>query len=183
MNINLKDTNTQLLVLIALTVVAGIMFFFYVIQPVNLETESLRQNIGQLQAQIDQLRAMERKLPQYKRELATLQARLNELKIVLPDEKETTEIIRQVQQFALSSQVHLKTFRPQKMVPKDMYDEWPIQMEIEGFYNSLGAFFDKVAKHSRILNVNNLNIKRIPNSEEARKTLTASCTTTTFVLK
>jgi type IV pilus assembly protein PilO len=183
MNINLKDTNTQLLVLIGLTLAAGFVFYLYVIQPVYAETEGMKQEVAKLQTQIEQFRAMERKLPQYKRELTILQNRLNELKIVLPDEKETTEIIRQVQQFAISSQVRLKAFRPQKMVPKDVYDEWPIQMEFEGFYNSLGAFFDKVAKHSRILNVSNLNIKRIPNSEEVRKTLTASCTTTTFVLK
>jgi len=129
------------------------------------------------------LRAIKAKQPQYRQELAVLQKRLDALKIALPDEKETAEIIRQVQLFAVSSQVRLKTFRPQNVIAKDMYNEWPIQMEFEGFYNSLGAFFDKVARHARILNVGNLSIRRIPNSEEVRKTLTASCTTTTFVLK
>ncbi len=183
MNINLRDPQTQVWVLLGLLLAAAFLVYLYILQPIMTETEAMKQQIVTLQGQINQLQAIERKLPQYKRELALQEQRLAELKTALPDEKETAEIIKQVQQFAVGSRVRLKAFRPQNVVPKDLYTEWPIQMEFDGFYNSVGLFFEKIAKHSRILNVNNLTIRRIANSDDPQKTLTATCTTTTFVLK
>lgn len=183
MNINLRDPQAQIWVLLLLLVGAAVIVYMYIMQPIFEETEKMRQEIAGLQNQINQLQAIERKLPQYKRELVVQESRLNELKAALPDEKETAEIIQKVQQFAIASRIHLKSFRPQNIIPKDLYTEWPIQMEFEGFYNSVGTFFEKIAKHSRILNVTNLTIKRIAGSEDPQKTLSVTCTATTFVLK
>jgi Tfp pilus assembly protein PilO len=183
MNINLRDPQTQVWVLLGLLLAAAGLVYLYILQPILTDTEKMRQEIVSLQGQINQLQAIERKLPQYIRELNLQEQRLAELKTALPDEKETAEIIKQVQQFAIAARVHLKAFRPQNVIPKDLFTEWPIQMEFDGFYNSLGIFFEKIAKHSRILNVSNLTIRRINNSEDPQKTLTATCITTTFVLK
>ena len=51
---------------------------------------------------------------------------------------------------------------------------------MEGSYHSLGVFFDKLSKFSRIVNVSDVKInenkKQLPN-----QTITATCLATTFV--
>jgi type IV pilus assembly protein PilO len=183
MAFSLRDQGSQaLLFLIVLGIGAGIAYYAFLL-PMQQEIEQATQQSVQLQAQIEQMQAIERKLPQYIREIEVQKKRLEQLKSSLPDEKETATIIRRVQGFAVSSSIIIRTFRPQESAQRDFYTEWPIQMEFNGSYHSLGLFFEKISRYARIINVTNLNIKRIPDSEDASQTLTASCTSTTFVYR
>jgi Tfp pilus assembly protein PilO len=56
-------------------------------------------------------------------------------------------------------------------------------MEVQGCYNALGSFFEKVSRATRIINVENISIKGINNSTDSSSTLTATCTATTFVFR
>lgn len=161
---------------------AGLVYFV-LLRPLQSEIDQAIQQNLELQAQIDQMQAVERKLPQYVREIEAQKRHLEELKAALPDAKETADIIRRVQDYAVTSNIRVKSFRPQDTVNREFFTEWPIQMEFDGSYHNLGAFFEKISRHSRIINVTNLNIKRIPDSEDTYRTLSASCTATTFVYK
>lgn len=183
MAFSLRDQGSQsLLFLIVLGIGAGIAYYV-LLRPMQLEIDQATQQSAALQAQIDQMQAVERKLPQYIREIERQKKRLDELKSALPDEKETAAIIRRVQAFAVSSNIQIKTFRPQEIAQREFYTEWPIQMEFDGSFHSLGMFFEKISRHSRVINVMNLNIKRIPDSVDSSTTLNASCTSTTFVYR
>jgi Tfp pilus assembly protein PilO len=54
-------------------------------------------------------------------------------------------------------------------------------MSLEGSYNNLGLFFQRVANFQRIINVDNIEIKVLSNPDPDR-TISATCTATTFVL-
>ena len=68
-------------------------------------------------------------------------------------------------------------------MPKAFYSDWPILMQVEGSYNALGHFFEKVSAATRIINVPNISIKGIDGSTDFNRTLTATCTATTFVFR
>ena len=183
MAFSLRNQSSQVvLFLIVLGIGAGIAYYAFLL-PMQQEIDQAAQQSVELQAQIDQMQAVERKLPQYIREIEAQKRRLEELKAALPDEKETATIIRRIQGFAVSSNIKIRTFRPQESAQRDFFTEWPIQMEFDGSYHNLGLFFEKISRYARVINVTNLNIKRIPDSEEASRTLSASCTSTTFVYR
>jgi Tfp pilus assembly protein PilO len=56
-------------------------------------------------------------------------------------------------------------------------------MEVQGSYNALGAFFEKIGLFTRVINVDNIGVKNIEGSVDPARTLTSSCTATTFVYR
>jgi Tfp pilus assembly protein PilO len=62
-----------------------------------------------------------------------------------------------------------------------MHAEWPISLELEGTYHSLGMFLDRVSKFPRIINVGALVITQ-QDPPTSTVTMKINCTATTFVL-
>ena len=48
-------------------------------------------------------------------------------------------------------------------------------------YNNLGLFFEKIARFRRIINVDNIQIQGLPSATDPSRTISATCTATTFV--
>ncbi|MCK7510702.1 MAG: type 4a pilus biogenesis protein PilO [Desulfobacterales bacterium] len=51
-------------------------------------------------------------------------------------------------------------FEPKAETKQEFYAEIPVAMNIRGDYHNLAVFFDKVARLSRIVNINNITINR-----------------------
>lgn len=166
------------IVLVALSAV----FYTYYLSPIKLDIARLDAEIQNLDIQVKKGQAVERKLPEFKSEIERLRLRLESLRKILPEAKETPDLVRKLQNFAELSSLKIKKFTPQPTVAHDFYLDWPIQMEVEGSYPNLGAFFEKVGNYVRIINVSSISISAIANSADANRTLTATCTATTFIL-
>jgi type IV pilus assembly protein PilO len=119
-------------------------------------------------------------MAKFKEEVAQLDRKLETLRLLLPPRKETPDLMRKVQNLATQSSLTIKKFTPASTVAKDFYEEWPISVDVEGTYHSLGMFFDKVGRLPRLVNVGNLKI-RAQSKQTAASTITASCIATTFV--
>lgn len=183
MAISLRDQTSQVLLFIIVLSLGGGLVYTFLLKPMQDEIDTANQQSREMQAQIQQMQAVERKLPQYKREIEDQKKHLEELKAALPDAKETAAVIRQVQEYAVASSIRIRSFRPQETIAREFYTEWPIQMEFDGSYHHLGSFFEKISRHSRVINVTNLSIKRVPDSLDPGRTINSSCTATTFVYK
>ena len=71
------------------------------------------------------------------RRSAELEARLNNLKAVLPEEKDAADLLRRMQTVATQSNLTIKSFKPAPTVTKQLHAEWPINLELEGTYHNL----------------------------------------------
>ena len=177
----IADLPQQQQILLAILAVGGLGFFwFYMISDVSAEISSLEDSTVQLTAEVEAARAVTAKLPQFEAEVGELEAQLAELKQVLPGEKETAEIVRRVEELAVESDLSIRSFTPQATVRYEFYEDWPIRMSLEGSYNNLGLFFQRVANFQRIINVSNIEIRALSNPDPDR-TISATCTATTFV--
>jgi len=171
---------------IVLLVVAGALcgaFYYFVLQKPIAECKTLQTEVNKLQVSVGQGKAIESQLEQFKTELAQLELRLKELRKILPPEKETPIVLRSIQQMAASSNLKILKFTPQPLKAHDFYVDWPIQIQVEGNYNGLGYFFEKISRYTRIINADNIAIKGIDKSTDRDRTLSASCTATTFVFQ
>jgi type IV pilus assembly protein PilO len=175
--------SAQIAIFAALVACLAVLFYMYYLKDLVKERNRLEQEIARLEISVAQGTAIESQLNQFKQELVQLEDRLAVLRSILPAQKETPAVLRSVQQMAASSSLKILKFIPQPVINRDFYSDWPITIEVEGNYNGLGTFFDKVGKATRIIDVDSISVRGIENSMEASRTLSASCTATTFVFR
>jgi type IV pilus assembly protein PilO len=145
------------------------------------EVESQRARLATLRADIDRGVNTARRLPEFRQQVTDLERRLDELKNILPDQRDAQDILRRVHTLASQSNLKILAFNPKSSTKKTMHEEWPIEMQIEGTYHDLGFFFDRIARFPRIINVGDVNI-RAREQQSSTSTITARYTAMTFVL-
>lgn len=166
---------------VALGMAGAAVFWNFYAQPAQASIELRRGELAGIQAEIERGRATARRLPQFRQEIATLEAQLEQLRAVLPEEQDVADLLRRVQGMATQSNLTIRGFTPQAVAKKQIHMEWPIGLKLEGRYHDLGAFLERVSKFPRIIHVNNIKIKGLPPASGAA-TIAAECTATTFVL-
>jgi type IV pilus assembly protein PilO len=156
-------------------------FVYYYEWPAREEFTARQTQLAGLRKDVAMGVATARKLPEFRSQVGDLQGRLDNLKAVLPEEKDAADLLRRMQTVATQSNLTIKSFRPAPTVTKQLHAEWPINLELDGTYHNLAIFFDRIGKFTRIVNISELAVKG-KDKPEANSTITASCVATTFVL-
>jgi type IV pilus assembly protein PilO len=169
----------------AFVVVSGLAVFgfwkFYVAET-QADIDARQTRLTALRADIAKGVATARRLPQFQSEVAELERRLENLRAVLPEQKDVADILRRVQGLATQSSLTLQRFTPQPPAQEAMYAALPFKLRAEGTYHNLGQFFDRISKFPRIINVGDMTIKaRQPQEPDA--SIEAEFVATTFVLQ
>jgi len=168
-------------VFLAVSVLLVGAFYQWWVVPMQTEMTEREQKLAGMRTDINRGLATARQLPEFRRQVATYEARLDSLKAVLPEQKDVGDLLRRIQTLATQANLQIKGFKPAPIVTKQMHAEWPINLELDGTYHNLGRFFDQVGKFSRIINVSSIHI-RAKDKPVAESTITAECVATTFVL-
>jgi type IV pilus assembly protein PilO len=164
-----------------LSLLAAGAFYQLVAKEKMAAIEGQRKQLVTLQAEITRGLATAKRLPEFRKEVGMLEAQLDRLRAVLPEEQDVADLLRRVQAMATQSNLAIRGFTPQTVSRKQLHAEWPIGLKLEGTYHDLGAFLERVSKFPRIINVGNIKIKA-RDSQSAAATVDAECTATTFVL-
>jgi type IV pilus assembly protein PilO len=143
--------------------------------------EQRRGQLTKLQQEINRGLATAKRLPEFRREVASLESQLDRLRAVLPEEQDVAELLRRVQAMATQSNLAILGFTPKAVSKKQLHAEWPIGLKLEGNYHDLGSFLERVSKFPRIINVGDIKIEARA-GQNPGSTITAECTATTFVL-
>jgi len=159
---------------------AGAFYYFYEM-PRQAAMVVRARELSTIRGRISQGQATARQLPEFRKQIQDLEARLEALKPILPDERDVGDLLRRVQTLATQSNLQIRGFRPQAISTKEMHAEWPISLVLEGNYHNLGLFLDRVSKFPRIINIGGLvmTAKEAPSGTD---TMDITCTATTFVL-
>jgi type IV pilus assembly protein PilO len=158
------------------------LLWYQVLTPIQTEIESKNSTLSGLKLTIAKSEAQQKVLAQLKKDSLALQAKLDMLKLVLPLEKETDQVLRSVQQAASSSALRIMRvgFRP--IIDHEVYTEWPIDMQVIGTYHNIGTFLDKIRNLPRIVNVAGMRIQgRAPQGDDS--SVNATYVATTFVYR
>lgn len=158
---------------------AGAFWNFYA-RDVQENIDAREAQLAKLRTDIDRGLQTARRLPEFRREVGQLEAQLERLRAVLPEEQDVADLLRRVQAMATQSRLTIRGFTPQAVTKRQMHAEWPIGLQLEGTYHDLGMFLERVSKFPRIINVGDIHIKAETRPDGS--TITAECTATTFVL-
>jgi type IV pilus assembly protein PilO len=169
----------------AFVVVSGLAVFgfwkFYVAE-MQGEIEARQTRLSVLRQDVAKGVATARRLPEFQAQVTELERKLENLRAVLPEQKDVADILRRVQGLATQSSLYIQRFTPQDQKQQTLYAELPYKLTAEGTFHNLGYFFDRVSKFPRIINVSEITIKP-RQSQEPDKTVIAECIATTFVLQ
>jgi len=137
-----------------------------------------KDELAKLQDKINQGRAAERRLPQLREEVRRIELDLQRLIQILPTLRNTEELLKKIDALVRQGDFFLKRFAPRGYVNKEFYAEWPIDIALDGTYHNLALFFARVARFSRIINVDDL----VMTSAQAQgRTLAANFILKTFI--
>jgi type IV pilus assembly protein PilO len=183
MAITLDDKPKWVGLLVGLLLAGGVLFGveYLWVKDIKAEIREADTKIGELEEKIQQGRAAERKLPQFREEVKRLELELEKLRRILPSTRNTEEIIKKVKSLVDQGEFTLRrlSFPPVNLNSTDPYTEWPISVAVDGRYHDLAILFNRLGNFSRIMNVENIVIRATANQET--KTVTADFVAKTFV--
>lgn len=171
----------QLAIFVVLSVAVVGAYYYFIEMPARAEIETQQQELDSIRGRINRGLATARQLPEFRKEVDQLQARLDNLRPIIPDEKDAADLLRRIQTLAVQSNLTIRGFKPQPVTTRSMHAEWPITLQLEGTYHNLGMFLDRVSKFPRLINVGMLDIKG-RDKPSADTSIDVTCTATTFVL-
>jgi type IV pilus assembly protein PilO len=171
----------QLGAFVALAVGGVGAFYYYIEMPMRADMASRESQLKSLQADVARGVATSKQLPEFQAEVSDLEARLESLSAVLPEEKDAADLLRRMQTVATQSNLTIRSFKPAPTVTQQLHAEWPIQLELDGTYHNLAIFFDRVGKFTRIVNISGVDV-RAKTQPQPDSTISATCVATTFVL-
>lgn len=181
LNLNKLPWYGQVGLFVALSLAGVGVFYYFYVMPAQADMAVRQQQLDALRVDITKGMMTATKLSEFKAQVSDLEARLESLKAVLPEQKDVADLLRRIQTLATQSNLTIRGFKPAPTVTKQLHAEWPIALQLDGTYHNLGMFFDRVSKFSRIINVNNITI-RAKDKPEPNSTISAECVATTFVL-
>ncbi len=143
------------------------------------------ESISKLSAKLDQL---EKKLQVAKKNAADLkkfQAKMNEAEAQfkmamkkLPEKEEIPSLLASISNSGQQVGLEFLLFEPKPEKKKEFYAEIPVAMNIKGDYHNLALFFDQVARLSRIVNIQNIQMS--PGKGKGNRDLNARCMAVTY---
>jgi len=151
------------------------------VKDIKTKISSTDREIGELEEKIQQGRAAERKLPQFREEVKRLELELEKLRRILPSQRNTEEIIKKLKALVDEGDFTLLnlTFPPLAQSSSDPYVEWPVSVGVNGRYHDLAILFNRLGNFSRIMNVENIHIGALGSQET--KTISSTFVAKTFV--
>ena len=166
-------------------VIASALFYFghwQLIAPKKVKIADLNRERESLIAEINKGETLKARSIEFEAELKRLENQLDSLKKILPETEEVADLYSRIQQEGTELGLSIVQFRPGAHVPKEFYEEWPINISLNGSYHTLAKFFERLGKLYRIINVNDVTLRTFTRPGSS-VTLTAACVATTFIYR
>src|SRR5215470_14632509 len=182
----------QGLVALAIAIVLLMVGLFLPFSPIAQQRSAVDQAVQtrtKLNQEVTQLQVYKQRYGELKQQMDALSKQLDTLKTIVPEEKEVDEFIRQVQGAASASNVQLRRFTSQNIVPKEYHYEMPFEVQADGPYFNMLDFFSRLSRLSRIINVGDIQFDDPAQGKETKypmrpgTTVTGIFTVTTFFTK
>ena len=157
-------------VALALGVYAG--FWYFVTRGTRQETKDLAGKIEVLKKQNVEAQIASQRLNEFRTQYKNKQQEMDELRALLPEQRELTNVLQGIQDRAKASSLQVRKFTPKDEVQQDFYSGKKIDVAVQSSFSGLRQFFDQMAKYQRIVSITNFEIKQM-DKQMANKTVEA----------
>ncbi len=171
------------LYLLAGVAVGGVLtlYVWLLAWPMWEQRGALQADLQRLETDLNQKKAIAANRPKLEADIKALQSQLEAVLVRLPEEKDIPRLLTQVNTLGQQNGLEFLLFRPGTPSKKGFYAEVPIDMRVEGQYHSLGAFFDRVSKLERIVNISDIKVSPLSaQQQKPDRSVVADMKATTF---
>jgi len=168
--------------LTAFAVLAGILyagFWYFVTRGTRSETLAMQTEIAQLLPKNAQAQIASQRLNDFRAIYKAREEEYDELKALLPEQRELTMVLQGLQDRAKNNGLTLTRFNPGMDVQQDNYSGKKIEVNVTSSFAALRAFFEQLAHYQRIVSVTNFELKQLEN-QQAGKTVNAKFDLTAY---
>ena len=169
----------KIIILAAINVVIIGLFYWFLIGPKYAQINGLEEQDQNLQVKLTENRIIAADIPKYRKDKEDMEALLNAAVAQLPNEKEIPDLIESISRAGEKSGLKILLFRPGKEVGRGFYAEVPVNMSVEGRFESLYEFSAKVGNLPRIVNMESMSITSLGHKNRV-PVLRANFVATTF---
>ncbi|MCA1591551.1 MAG: type 4a pilus biogenesis protein PilO [Acidobacteria bacterium] len=148
-------------------VVAGLLyasFWYFVTSGTRAETKDIEEQVVKLQQDNARAQIASQRLSEFKQSYARVQADYDDLKALLPEQRELTTVLSGIQDRA-RGHLSVRRFTPKDDVQQDFYSGKPIEIEVAGTYNNVGQFFAQMASYQRIVSITDFKILKLSDTQ------------------
>jgi type IV pilus assembly protein PilO len=136
------------------------------------EVQTLNDKVALLKTQNEAAKVATQRINEFRSLYALKAAEYDELKVLLPEEREITNVLQGLQDSASQSRLIVMRFSPRDDSQQEFIMAKPVEIEVDSNFNNLRAFFDKMAKLQRIVSVTDFKLNQLE-KQSADKTLHA----------
>jgi type IV pilus assembly protein PilO len=168
--------------LIMLVVVAGLLFasvWYFVTSITREETAQLSEQVTQLTAKNEAARIATQRINEFRALYASKSAEYDELKVLLPEQREITNVLQGLQDSARDSRMPVIRFSPRDDTQRDSIMAKPVEVEVDSNFTNVRAFFEKMAKLPRIVSITDFKINQLE-KQTGEKTIHAQFLLTAY---
>ncbi len=170
----------KLLLLIGILLVISGLYVYSIYLPAREELVALEEKLNKSAAVLNQSKAVTKDIERFKKQIDVLNEELKDALKQLPNEREIPEILKNISSLGKESNLEFILFKPSPEVPQQFYAKVPIELTVLGTYHNTGAFFDKMGKLSRIINVVDFTKTRAKDPKGADILVKTSCLANTY---
>ncbi len=157
----------QLAIVVGLLVVITGALYWFIYQDMDNHNRQLRTTLKAKEDENAALRPYADKKADMERRIATLKDQLEQMKRIVPDEKEAPQFMEMMQAEARKAGIEIRRYEALPTSSREFFTEVPWDMDIDGQYYAVLRFFNNVAHLDRIVNVSNLKMSTIKKPGEA----------------
>lgn len=155
-----------MLVSIAAVIYSGVWYF--VTSETRDEVTKLNAEIAELQAKNETARLATQRINEFRALFASKTAEYDELKVLLPEQREITNVLQGLQDTANGSRMIVMRFVPRDDAQQDMIMSKPVEVEVDSNFNNLRAFFESMAKLPRIVSITDFKLNQLEKQTSER---------------
>jgi Tfp pilus assembly protein PilO len=171
-NLNGIPWYARLLIFVAMAGAVYAGFWYFVTSGTRKETKGLQEQISVLQKANTEAQIASQRLNEFRTAYKNKQEQLEELRALLPEQRELTKVLEGIQDRARTAGLSLRKFTPKDDVQQDFYSGKRIDVSVQSSFAGLRSFFDQMAHYQRIVSITNFEIKQL-DKQASNKTLEA----------
>lgn len=158
--LNAQTLQAKIGILILIVAVISAVYWYFFWSPKAEELQGAEARLHQVENKVREYEAIAAELPKFQKENERLNREFMLAARKLPKEKEIPALIDGVYSEISASNLDSIIFAPKGQVPREIYAEIPIEMEVIGSYYNIADFFDRISRLPRIVNVRDLQLTR-----------------------
>lgn len=158
----------QLVVLVVIALAIYGCVYYFVTSGTRAEIQALEDQIAQKTSQNEAARIATQRINEFRSLYASKSQEYDELKVLLPEQREITNVLQGLQDTAGESRLVVMRFTPREDQQQEYIMAKPVEIEVDSNFTNLRDFFEKMAKLQRIVSITDFKLMTLNNQTDAR---------------